>query len=159
MGNSSDSNLHDTVRMLYYLWPMPTAPRKSEMTETRPKFARSLGFGLMLAAWWIFAIEIPGRNLFIVAAQRGIERVLTPLTIWAFSFTQSVMAYRIWAVVLIVAAVVLHRWLWVRRERWDIFGKWVFKTAFLLIYIFLYGLFLVIFVGAELPIWRWPSHL
>jgi hypothetical protein len=156
---ASPIDLQPLEPVLYYPRPMPDAPRKPAGQEPRPSCAGSLGFGLMLVGWWLVSIELPGRNLFFLAAQRGIERQLAPITIWAFGFTQAAMTHRWWAVGLIVVAVILHRWLRVRRERWDIFGKWVFKAAFLVLYIILYGLFMAIFLGAELPIWMSPSTL
>ena len=113
----------------------------------------------MLIAWWVVTIEIPGRNLFLITAQRGLERALAPITIWAFGFTSSMTTRRGWAVIFILAAILLHRWLWVRREKWDVWGKWLFKAAFVVLYIALYGLFLLIFLAAEFPIWFWPKNL
>ena len=108
----------------------------------------------MLVMWWVVSIEIPGRNLFLIAAQRGIDMKLAPISVWAFSLTQTAMSYRFLAGLFIVAGVIVHRLLRVRQGGWDIFGKWVYKAAFLVLYIFLYGLFLLIFIGAELPVWR-----
>jgi hypothetical protein len=108
----------------------------------------------MLACWWAATFEIPGRMLFLIAAQRGIERHLAPITIWAYAFTQKGIGDRGWAIAAVLLSVVVHRWLIIRRERWDVFGKWVFKAAFLVLYIFLYGLFLLIFLGTEFPIWQ-----
>ena len=124
-----------------------------------PLGLRTFFFGLMLFAWWVLTIELPGRNLFSIVLHRGIERAYPPLTIWAFSVTQHWMKYRGWAVVAIVVAMLLHLWIWTRRERYDAWGQWLFKAGFLVFYIVLYGFFLLVFLGAELPIWTWPSGM
>jgi hypothetical protein len=113
----------------------------------------------MLIAWWVVTIEIPGRNLFLIAEQRGLERAFAPISVWAFEFTSRMTTQRVWAAVIVIAAVLLHRWLWVRREKWDAWGKWLFKAGFVVLYIALYGLFLLTFFAAELPIWFWPKNL
>jgi hypothetical protein len=113
----------------------------------------------MLIAWWVVTIELPGRNLFLIAGQRGLERALAPITIWALEFTSRMTTQRVWAAIIVIAAVLLHRWLWVRRGKWDVFGKWLFKAGFVALYVLLYGVFLLIFFAAELPIWFWPKNL
>ncbi len=113
----------------------------------------------MLVVWWIATVEIPGHNLFRIAASNWVDRPFPPITVWAFALTQKLALYRGWAVVLIVVVTILHAWLWKRRERWDIYGKWVFKAAFLVLYILLYGIFLLVFIGAGIPIWTWPTEI
>jgi hypothetical protein len=135
---------------------MRAAPSKPADRDEIPGIARSLGFGAMLALWWVLTFELPGRNLFLLAAQRGIERPLAPVTIWAYGLTQQAVGVRGLAVVLIVLAMVLHAWLWRRRARWDVYGRWVFRAGFFVLYVILYGLFLVVFVASELPIWTMP---
>lgn len=111
----------------------------------------------MLVVWWIVTFEIPARMLFMMAAQRGVERGLPPITLWAFRITHDAVEHRWTAVLLIVFSVFFHFWLLRRWEKWDAFGKWVFKAAFIIFYVILYGLFLVIFIGVEYPVWFWPS--
>ena len=133
---------------------MSSVPGKSPDKELRPLFAGSLGFGLMLACWWICTFEIPGRTLFRLATQPGVDRHFAPITVWAYVFTQDGMSDRIWAIAAILIAVFVHRLAWVRRPRWDVFGIWVFKAGFLILYILLYGTFFLVFLGAEFPIWQ-----
>lgn len=127
--------------------------------ERRPRLTATLGFGVFLLAWWVITIEIPGRNLFLIAAQRGIERALAPVTVWTYAFTQRAMLHRWWAFAAIAALLLIHRWLWVRREKWDVYGKWLFKAGFFVFYLLLYLVFMIVFIGAELPIWQWPGTL
>jgi len=113
----------------------------------------------MLFAWWVASIELPGRNLFAIVVHRGVERHLAPLSIWAFGLTQTWMKYRAVAVVLIILAAGAHYFLSTRHPRYDVYGKWLFRTGFLVFYIALYLFFLLVFLGAELPVWTWPSQI
>jgi hypothetical protein len=124
-----------------------------------PLYLRTFFFGLMLFAWWVLTVEVPGRMLFRIVVQRGVERQYTPLSVWAFSVTQSMMGYRGLAVGLIVVAMAFHYWLWTRLPRYDVYGKWLFRAGFLVFYIVLYTFFFLVFLGAELPVWTWPSEI
>jgi len=138
---------------------MPDEPRKPVPKEPHWSLIRTFGFGLMLLVWWVITIELPGRNLFKIISSQHLERAFAPITVWAYGVTQLWMQYRTVAVVFIVLAMLLHYWLWYRRTRYDIYGKWLFRMGFLVLYIILYGYFISIFVGAELPIWTWPSNI
>ena len=129
-------------------------------TKQRQKYTifRTLGFGLMLIAWWIVTIELPGRNLFMVIAQNWIERSYYPITIWAYGFTQKLIALRPAGGVVIALLIALHIFLWKRYPDYDIYGRWLFRTFFFLLYILLYGVFFAVFIGAELPIWINPLN-
>lgn len=115
---------------------------------------RTFWFGLMLFAWWIVSIELPWRNLSKIITQRGVDRLYHPITVWAFGLSDSWARHRFAAVAFIVLAMALHYFFWIRYSKYDIYGKWLFKAAFLVIYIILYGFFLLMFLGAELPIWQ-----
>lgn len=124
-----------------------------------PLALRSFFFGLMLLAWWVLTVEVPGRMLFRIVVQRGIERQYTSLSVWAYSITQTMMGYRGLGIALIMAAMVFHYWLWTRLPRYDVYGRWLFKAGFLVLYIVLYTFFLLVFLGAELPVWTWPQEI
>jgi hypothetical protein len=113
----------------------------------------------MMITWWVFTIEIPGRNLFRVITNYGVHRSYAPITIWAFRITGEWIQYRWLAVVGIFAAIIMHYWFSSRLDRYDVYGRWLYKAVFVAVYILLYGSFLLIFAGAELPIWTWPSEL
>lgn len=127
------------------------------VSNPKPSIVRSILFGIMLFVWWILTIEIPGWNMFRIVTARGIERQYAPLTAWTYGVTQLWMEHRVAAIVIIFLAVIVHYWLWYRRQRYDVFGKWVFKTAFLVLYIIMYAFFLVILIGMEIPIRTMPS--
>lgn len=138
---------------------MNPSNQNSSGRKRSPLYLRTFFFGLMLLAWWVLTVEIPGRMLFRLALQRGVERQLTSISVWAFQVTQTLMRYRVAAVVVIMVAMVVHYWLWTRWPRYDVYGKWLVKAGFLVLYIVLYAFFLLIFLGAELPVWTWPSQI
>jgi len=138
----------------------PRPPQKPEKKpDPEPSWLRSVGFGVMLVCWWLVTIELPAWNLFRIIANRGIERVYAPITVWAFAQTQHWQMYRGTAILVILVAVVFNYWLWYRRMRYDAWGKWLFRAGFLVLYILLYGYFILIFIGAELPVYSIPSNL
>ncbi|HDS31127.1 MAG TPA: hypothetical protein ENN67_08805 [Firmicutes bacterium] len=113
----------------------------------------------MLLFWWICTIEIPGHILFRIAQSNWVERSTGLLTLWAFNFTMTLSHYRPHAILVIIALVILHHWLSIRREKWDVYGKWLFRAGFLLLYIILYAIFMLVFLGVEIPVWTWPSEI
>ena len=112
----------------------------------------------MLVGWWVVTIELPGKALFHIVAQRVVERALPPISVWAFGLTQAWMSYRFLALCLIIVAVFFHRFLWMRRVKWDVYGKWLFKSGFLLFYIVLYAFFLLNFLAMEWPLRSLPTR-
>lgn len=138
---------------------MPSAPGKSDVPDTSPGFIRSLGFGAMLVVWWVATFEFPGHILFKISTSNWVSRGVGPLTAWAWAVTEKMIANRVWGAVAIIAVVILHAWLWRRYSRWDIYGKWLFKAGFVVLYIVLYTIFILVFLGAELPIWTWPAEI
>jgi hypothetical protein len=146
--------------MIYCIRLMTTVPGKSDKpVKAPPLILRSFVFGLMLLAWWIATVELPGRNLFLIVAQNAMDRHFSAITIWAYGSTQALMQYRWLGVIGIFLGIGAHYFFSVRQPRYDIYGKWLFKTAFLVLYIILYGYFFMIFIGAELPIWTWPAQV
>lgn len=125
-----------------------------KLEKLAPLPLRSFWFGLMLFAWWMVSIELPWRNLSKIITQRGVNRLYHPITVWAYQLTDSWARYRFVAIILIVIAMILHYVFWLRYARYDAYGRWLFKAAFLILYIILYGFFFLMFLGAELPIWQ-----
>ena len=138
---------------------MNSPKEKSTERKTSPLYLRSFFFGLMLFAWWILTVEVPGRMLFRLALQRGVDRQLTTLSIWAYGVTQRLMSQRVWWMAVIVVTMALHYWLWTRWGRYDVYGKWLFRAGFLVLYVVLYAFFFLVFLGAEIPVWTWPSQI
>lgn len=132
---------------------MTPEPEKTRPRKPTPLILRTLSFGLMIFLWWVMAIELPWRNLSAIVTQRGVQRAYHPLSIWAFQLSDKWAGYRTLAVILIVAAMVLHYFLWIRYPKYDVYGRWLFRAGFLVLYILLYAFFFIMFVGAELPIW------
>ena len=135
---------------------MTAAHEKKAHKDERYSIGRTLGFGALLVSWWILTFEIPGKNLFRIAAQEGVSRKLGPITLWAYDFTQRAITARSWAIVFFVIAIILHSILWRRRAKWDIYGKWLFRAGFFALYLIMYGLFLLIFAAVEIPLWTMP---
>jgi hypothetical protein len=113
----------------------------------------------MLAAWWLATVEIPGHMLFRMYESNWVARSVGPITVWAFGFTSKLSGLRIPAFIIIIAAVFIHSWLWKRHAGWDAYGQWVFKAGFFVLYAILYAIFILVFLGAEVPVWTWPSEL
>ncbi len=138
--------------------PRPSA-KPAPKPSPKPSWLRSIGFGLMLAIWWVVTVEIPAWNLFRIVANRGVERQYAPITLWAFDQSMQWQHYRGLVIVLILLAVGLNYWLWYRLTRYDAWGRWLFKAGFLVVYIIMYGYFIAIFIGAELPVYTIPPTL
>lgn len=133
---------------------MTGEPPKSDLKKLSPLPFRTFWFGLMLFAWWVVSIELPWRNLSAIITQRGVDRLYHPITIWAYRLSDVWARYRWVAVVIIIASMFLHYFFWTRFPRYDAYGKWLFKAVFFILYVILYGFFLIMFLGAELPIWQ-----
>ncbi|MFH1675407.1 MAG: hypothetical protein ABIC40_00175 [bacterium] len=136
---------------------MTASHKKNAPKDERYSIVRTLGFAALLISWWILTFEIPGKNLFRIAAQTGVSRKLAPITLWAFEFTQRALTARSWAIFFFILAIFLHSILWHKRVNWDVWGRWLFKTGFFVLYLFMYALFLIIFVAVEFPLWTMPK--
>jgi hypothetical protein len=132
---------------------MPTAPQKST-PEKIPLVLRTIGFTLMLVSWWILALEVPYRNLYkIIIEGRGGLSQFPNISVFAFKFSEQMVTFHrlhgiIGIIILVAAYFILSR----RVDSWDIWGRWIYKFSFGVLYFILYGLFLVMFIGVELPL-------
>ena len=122
-----------------------------------PSLPRSVGFGLMLFAWWIFSIEIPRWNIYRLGHMRGLVLSMAQITEWVYGVANLWSHYRGLAVVIIIIAVPVHYFLWKRRMQYDTWGRWLFKAGFMTFYVIMYAFFLFMLLGAELPIYTNPA--
>jgi len=135
---------------------MPSAPRKLKTRRVYPLPVRTLGFGLLLVAWWLLSIELPARNLSTIRNTYGISQTYPVITDFVHDLTTGLQNFRWLGAIFIIALTICHYVLWKRFEKCDAWPKFLFRFGVVVFYVLLYGFFFVMFLGAELPLWLWP---
>jgi len=154
------STVTKALWVIYYFQHMPpTSQNPPEKVDKRaPSIPGSIGFGAMLVIWWILSIEIPRWNLFRIDNMRSLALTLSPITEWVYGVATLWAEYRWLGIILIIASAPFHYFLWKRRMGYDQWGKWLFKAGFMVFYVILYAFFLIMLLGAELPIYTNPAN-
>ena len=133
---------------------MTAEPRKSGETILLTAI-KSIGLGISLIVWWIVSFEIPVRSLFkIIVEGRGGEMDYSVLTLGAYSLSTFMTEHRLYGLIFIFAAVIVNFISKRKSDGFDVWGWWLFRTGFLILYVILYGLFIFMFIGTEIPFWR-----